>query len=80
LIKIHFKKVASIENFERRCSIINNLNNKRFKIPTAKQVNPKTNARKTTRLLSVQPFGEAKTTGTPITSRKIKQQMQEELS
>jgi hypothetical protein len=34
-----------------------NLNNKEFKI-TAKQVNPKTNARKTTRLLSVQPFGE----------------------
>jgi hypothetical protein len=59
-------------------SIINNLNNKRFKIPTAKTSQDQ-RQKKTTRLLSVQPFGEART-GTPITSRKIKQQMQEELS
>jgi hypothetical protein len=60
-------------------SIISNLNNKEFKIPTAKQVNPKTNARKTTRLLSVQPFGERRQQVRQLQVGKIKQQMQEEV-
>ena len=44
---------------------------KEFKTPTAKtNRSHKPRPEKTTRLFSVQPSGEAKTTGTPTTKRK----------
>ena len=44
---------------------------KEFKTPTAKtRRSHKPRPEKTTRLFSVQPSGEAKTTGTPTTKRK----------
>lgn len=44
---------------------------KEFKTPTAKtKRSHKPRPEKTTRLFSVQPSGEAKTTGTPTTKRK----------
>ena len=60
-------KTKAIENF-----IINKrYTTKEFKTPTAKTRRiHKPRPEKTVRLFSVQPSGEAKTTGTPTTKRK----------